>query len=110
VTPLQPLRVTALPRITSVTPSTKIRSGRSFALVVRLSAPATILVRITRPPSGSAKATTLASLHFSGRTGANRIVLALVGKQALAPGTYVATVSLRGSSAQPRSLHLTVGR
>ena len=110
VTPLAPLRVTALPRITSVTPSTKIRSGRSFALVVRLSAPATILVRITRPPSGSAKATTLASLHFSGRTGANRIVLALVGKQALAPGTYVATVSLRGSSAQPRSLHLTVGR
>jgi hypothetical protein len=109
-TPLAPLHLATGPRITSVTPSTKIRSGRSFALLVRLSAPATIVVKIARPPSGSAKATTIASLHFSGRAGANRLALLLVGKHALVPGTYIATVSLRGSSTQSRTLHLTVGR
>jgi hypothetical protein len=109
-TPLAPLHVPTGSRITSVTPSTKIRSGRSFALVVRLSAPATIVVKIARPPSGSAKATTIASFDFTGRAGANRLALLLVGKRALVPGTYIATVSLRGSSAQSRTLDLTVGR
>lgn len=109
-TPLAPLHVPTGSRITGVTPSTKIRSGRSFALVVRLSAPATIVVKIARPPSGSAKATTIASFDFTGRAGANRLALLLVGKRALVPGTYIATVSLRGSSAQSRTLDLTVGR
>jgi hypothetical protein len=108
--PLAPLHVAVVPRINSVTPSTKIRSGRSFALVVRLSAPARIVVTIARPRPGSAKATTIASFDFSGRAGANRLVLTLAGKRALAPGSYSATVSLGGSSAQSKTLHLTVGR
>ena len=33
---------------------------------------------------------------------------ALVGRRALSPGSYVATVSLRGSSAPAKTLHLTV--
>jgi hypothetical protein len=108
-TPLAPLHVTVVPRITSVTPSTKIRSGRLFALVVRLSAPATIVVKIARPPSGSAKPRTIATFDHTGKAGANRVELLLAGSRALAPGTYIATVSLRGSSAQPTTLHLTVG-
>ena len=94
--------------VTSITPSTKIRSGRPFALVVRLTAAAAIVVRIARPSSGSAKARTIATFDFSGATGANRLVLALVGKRALSPGSYVATVSLRGSSTPAKTLHLTV--
>ena len=107
-TPLASLSVPALPRISSVTPSTKIRSGRAFALVVRLTAAAEIVVRIARPASGATKSRTIATFDFSGRTGANRLVLALVGKRALSPGSYVATVSLRGSSTQSKTLHLSV--
>ena len=76
--------------------------------MVRLSAPAKIVVTIARPRPGSAKPPTIASFDFTGRTGANRLVLTLAGKRTLVPGTYSATVSLGGSS-QSRTLHLRVG-
>lgn len=107
--PLAPLKVAVRPRVTGVTlPSAAIRAGRRFTLVVKLSAPATIVVKIIRRASTAPKTKTVGSITLAGKAGTNRLAIKQVGGRSLAAGTYTATIGLRGSSVAPRTVHFSV--
>lgn len=107
---LAPLRVPGGPGVTKVTlPSAPIRAGRRFTLLVTLSAPGAIVVKIHRL-SAAGKAKSVGSVSFAGKVGVNRLAIELVAGRTLAAGAYTATIGVRGSAAAARTVHLTVHR
>jgi len=107
---LAPLHVAVKPRITSVkAPSAPVRTGRPVVLVVTLSAPATIVVKVVRRTSAKSKPQALGSFIGPGRAGANHWQIKFgAARSSLAPGSYTVTVSLRGSSTATRTVHFSV--
>jgi hypothetical protein len=108
-TALAPLHVAVRPRIMSATaPTSPVRAGRRFTLVVTLSAPATIVVKIVRRMNTAPRSRTVGSISSAGRAGKNRLSIGLVAGRALPAGSYTATVALRGSSTATRTVHFSV--
>jgi hypothetical protein len=106
--PIAALRAVT-PRIRGVSaPSAPIYQGRRFTLVVQLSAPAKIVVGISRRAGASTKLKTVGSLAFTCHEGTNRLSIELVGGRALTAGSYIATVAVRGSSAAAAAVRFTV--
>jgi hypothetical protein len=106
---LEPLRVAVTARITAASgPAAAVRVGRPVTLIVKLSAPATIVVRIARRVSAPAKPKTIGSLSATGKTGTNSVSIRLVAGTTLRAGSYTASVALRGSSAPARTVHFSV--
>jgi hypothetical protein len=113
--PLAALRVAGGPRVTRVTLLTKpIRTGRRFTLVVTLSAPGTIVVRIVRRLSGTTtkqgtpRTRPIGSVTLAGRAGPNALSIGLVAGRRLAPGAYSATIGVKGASTAAKTVHFTV--
>jgi hypothetical protein len=107
--PLAPLRTAVTPRIESATaPAAAVRTGRPVTLVVKLSAPATIVVKIARRTGTPQRSATLGSVTAAGRTGTNRVSIRLVAGRALAAGSYTASVSLRGAAAPAKTVRFSV--
>jgi hypothetical protein len=107
-TPIAALR-TASARIAAAgAPTAAVRAGRSVELTVKLTAAATIVVRVAVRTSGSSHSHAIGSLTAAGHAGSNRLSIKRLDGRALAAGSYTATVSLRGSSSPPRTLHFTV--
>jgi hypothetical protein len=106
---LAPLRVAPTPRITSVSaPSAPVRAGRPVTLVVKLSAPATIVVKIVRRMNAAPKTRTIGSISAAGRTGTNRLSIKLVAGRRLPAGSYTASIGLRSSAAAARTVRFSV--
>jgi hypothetical protein len=106
---LAPLRVALTPRITSASaPSAPVRAGRPVMLVVKLSAPATIVVKIVRRMNAAPKARTIGSISAAGRTGTNRLSIKLVAGRTLPAGSYTASIGLRSSAAAARTVRFSV--
>lgn len=113
--PLAALRLAGGPRVTKVALPTKpIRTGRRFTLVVTLSAPGTIVVRFVRRLSGGTttqgapRTRPMGSVTLAGRAGANALSIGLVAGRRLAPGSYSATIGVKGASTAAKSVHFTV--
>ena len=106
---LAPLRVAATPRITSVKgPAAAVRAGHTVNFVVKLSTAARIVVKVARLHSKAPKTTPIGSLTLTGRAGSNTLSIRRVGGHTLTPGSYTATLSLRGSTAAARTVHFTI--
>jgi hypothetical protein len=115
--PLAPLRVAGGPSVTKVTlPAKPIRTGRRFTLLVTLSAPGTIVVKVVRrlaanpKKQGAPRTRPIGSVTFVGRAGPNALTIGLVAGRRLAPGSYTATIGVKGSTATAKSVHFTVRR
>jgi hypothetical protein len=107
--PLEPLRIAVTARIESATaPSAAVRAGRPVTLVVKLSAPATIVVRIVHRTNTPPRSATLGSVTAAGRSGTNRVSIRLVAGKSLAAGSYTASISLRGSTAPAKTVRFSV--
>jgi hypothetical protein len=89
-------------------PASAVRPSAGATLVVKLSAPATITVRLVRRAGVPPRSTTIGTLAFSGREGTNRLAIRRVAGRSLAAGSYTATITLRGSSAAARTVRFTV--
>ena len=110
---LASLRVSGGSSVTKVTlPSKPIRAGRRFTLVVTLSAPGTIVVKVVRragSATGSApKRRTIGSVTFAGKAGPNRLSIGLVAGRSLRAAAYSATIGVRASSAAAKTVRYTV--
>lgn len=88
---------------------------------VTLNAPATIVVKVSELPGGASKASAkgkkkgpkvIGTVTFSGKAGLNVLKIKKVGGHLLAPGRYIATITLRGAAAgtKPKTLSFTVKR
>jgi hypothetical protein len=107
-TPIAPLHIAASPRITALSaPLAPVRAGHAVTLVVKLSAPATIVVKLARRVGGGSRSA--GSLASAGQAGANRIVIRKLAGRALLAGSYTATVTLSGSSAPATTVHFSIG-
>lgn len=111
--PLVPFRVIGGASVTKVTlPAAPIRTGRRFTLVVTLSAPGTIDVKVILRRLSTAKSTpkpkTIGTVTFAGKAGSNRLSIELIAGKSLVPGSYTATVSVLRSHAAAKTVHFTV--
>jgi hypothetical protein len=109
LTPIAALHAAAGARIAAAgAPAAAVRAGRSVELTVKLTAAATIVVRVAVRTSGSSHSHTLGSFTTAGRAGSNTVSFKRIAGRALAPGGYTATISLRGVAGPQRTLHFTV--
>jgi hypothetical protein len=108
-TTIQPLRVLSPPRVISVSVRSRlIHTGKRLKLAVTLSAAATIVVTISGRVGSSHSSHSVGTREFTGKAGINRISFASVGGRLLRPGSYVAAISVSGSTAKPWTFHFGV--
>jgi hypothetical protein len=112
---LAALRVAGGPSVTKVTlPTKSIRTGRRFTLIVTLSSPGTIVVKIVRRLSGATttqgapRTRPMGSVTFAGKAGPNALLIGLVAGRRLAPGRYSASISVKGAGSAAKTVHFTV--
>jgi hypothetical protein len=98
-----------------------ITSAGGVTFDVKLNAPATIVVKISELPGGAGTASAkgkrkgpklIGTITFAGKAGLNVLKIKRVRGHLLAPGRYIATVTVRGAAAgtRPRTLNFTVRR
>jgi len=118
--PPPPAPVPAIQIITLAAHAT-ITSFGGVTFDVTLNAPATIVVKVSELPGGASKASAkgkkkgpkvIGTVTFSGKAGLNVLKIKKVGGHLLAPGHYIATITLRGAAAgtKPKTLSFTVKR